>query len=229
MSTFLGPSIVHDISLVAEYDAADKNSYVSGSTSWYDLSGNNNTGVLTNNPTYSGSNGGYIAFNGSNSCIVINSNALILSTVAYTKMTWFYTTNLGLSNNLIAGGNSTQHTFWLFSGNKLNSGHNGSWNTVVGATTLSTNTWYHAAVTFNTTTGWVLYLNGQQDGSNASTTTFLTTGGGTATGGEILLGCYSTGVNAFGGGMSCAQVYNRLLTATEILNNYNTQKARFGL
>ena len=229
MSTFLGPSIAHDTSLVAEYDAADKNSYPGTGAVWNDLSGQGNGGVLTNGPTYSGANGGAIIFDGADDCVVVNSNALILSSTAYTKMLWFYTTNFALYNNLISGGYTTQHAFWLAGTTYLTSGHNGSWSTVVGATTLSTNTWYHGAVTFNTTTGWALYLNGKLESVNASTATFVTMAGQPTTAGEILLGSYTVGGASFGGGMSCAQVYNRALTATEILNNYNTQKARFGL
>jgi hypothetical protein len=33
----------------------------------------------------------------------------------------------------------------------------------------------------------------------------------------------------FSGSMAIAQVYNRALSATEILQNYNEQKSRFGL
>ena len=39
-----GPYIVRDSSLVLELDAADRNSYVSGSLIWRDLSSNSITG-----------------------------------------------------------------------------------------------------------------------------------------------------------------------------------------
>jgi hypothetical protein len=60
-----GPDIIRDSSLVLELDAADRNSYVSGSTTWRNLSGNSNTGTLTNGPTFSSANGGNIVFDGS--------------------------------------------------------------------------------------------------------------------------------------------------------------------
>jgi len=218
---YFSPRIVTN-GLILVLDAADKNSYSGSGTSWTDLSGNNNTGALTNGPTFNSSNGGNITFDGINQCVVVNSNASILSTTAYTKIAWFYPTNFATGNNIIGGGNSGQHTMWLAGGNKLNAGHNGSWSTIVSNTTLSLNNWYFGAVTFNTTTGWVLYLNGVSESTNASTTTF--TGNG-----EILLAAYGTGTNVFTGRIACGLVYNRVLTATEILKNYNATKTRFGL
>jgi hypothetical protein len=218
---YFSPRIVTN-GLILVLDAADKNSYPGSGTSWTDLSGNNNTGALTNGPTFNSSNGGNITFDGINQCVVVNSNASILSTTAYTKIAWFYPTNFATGNNIIGGGNSGQHTMWLAGGNKLNAGHNGSWSTIVSNTTLSLNNWYFGAVTFNTTTGWVLYLNGVSESTNASTTTF--TGNG-----EILLAAYGTGTNVFTGRIACGLVYNRVLTATEILQNYNATKTRFSL
>jgi hypothetical protein len=61
-----GPYIVRDSSLVLELDAADRNSYVSGSTTWFDLSGNSNSGSLVNGPTFDSANGGSIVFDGTN-------------------------------------------------------------------------------------------------------------------------------------------------------------------
>ena len=50
--------------LVLFLDANNTNSYPGSGTSWYDLSGNGNTGTLTNGPTFSSVNGGTIVFDG---------------------------------------------------------------------------------------------------------------------------------------------------------------------
>ena len=57
--------------LVLALDAADRNSYVSGSAIWFDLSGNNLTGSLINTPTYSSLNSGNFIFNGTNQQIYL--------------------------------------------------------------------------------------------------------------------------------------------------------------
>ncbi len=188
----------------------------------YDLSGNGNNGNLFNAPTFNSSNSGSIVFNGTNQYANINSSANILSKTSYTKIAWFYVTSLSTDNNIISGGSSGQHAFWLFGSNKLNAGHNGTWNRVVSTTTIAINTWYCGAVTFNTTSGWVLYVNGVQEATNADTTTF--TGNG-----DISLASYLSAGNYLTGRIAIAQVYNRVLSSTEILTNYNALKGRFGL
>lgn len=188
----------------------------------FDRSGSRYNADLTNGASLDTSNGGCISFDGSNDCVVVSSNASIIPTTAYTKTAWFYPTSYSVANNIISGGNSGQHAFWLAGGNKLNSGHNGNWSTVVSNTTILLNTWYYGAVTFNTTSGWVLYVNGIQEATSASTTTF---GGG----GEILIGAYGTGSNIFQGKIAVVNVYNRALSASEVLQNFTATRGRFGL
>ena len=208
--------------LVFCVDAADKNSYPGSGTTWTDISGNGNVGTLTNGPTFNSSNNGSVVFDGIDDCVVVNSNASILSTTAYTKIAWFYPSSFSTNNNIISGGNSGQHAFWLGATSYLRAGHNGDWSTVVATTSLSLNTWYCGAVTFNTTTGWILYLNGVSENTSVSTTTFVGNG-------EILLAAYSTGGNVFTGRIAHVSVYNKVLSPTEILQNYNATKSRFGL
>lgn len=207
--------------LMLNLDAGYLPSYPQNGTSWYDISLSGNNSVLTNGPTFNTSNGGSIVFDGSDDYVNVNSGASLLSNVSYTKIAWFYVTSFGTSNNIISGGNTGQHAFWLAGGNKLNAGHNGNWSTVVSSTVLSLNTWYCGAVTFSTTSGWKLYLNGTQEATSVNTTTFTGTG-------DIQLGRYQTG-NNYTGRISIAQVYNSVLSGAEILQNYNAQKSRFGL
>ncbi len=207
--------------LVLYLDAANYRSYVGSGTTWNDLSLSKNTSSLVNSPTYSSANNGYISFDGTNDYISVNSNANILSYSEYTKIAWFYVTTFSTANNIISGGVSGQHAFWLYVSNRLYAGHNGNWATVTGNTTLSLNTWYFGATTYNNTTGWKLYLNGIEDGSSINSTTF--TGNQ-----EILVGAYGAG-NYYSGRIGLVQVYNRTLTAAEILQNYNATKKRYGL
>ena len=218
MGIDVGPIETTD-GLVLHLDAGNTRSYPGSGNTVYDLSGFGNTSALTNGPTYNSSNLGAFVLDGSNDYILVNSQANILSKTAYTKIAFIYISNFSTVNNIISGGFSGQHAFWMFGTDKLNAGHNGAWNTVVGATSLSLNTWYFAAVTYSDSTGWKLYLNGREDGTSASTTTF--TGNQ-----EIVIGAYSSG-NNFTGRISNIQVYNRTLTATEIFQNYHATKGRY--
>jgi len=58
-----GPKIVTS-GLVLALDAGNTKSYPGSGTVWTDLSGNGNTGTLTNGPTFNSSNGGSIVFDG---------------------------------------------------------------------------------------------------------------------------------------------------------------------
>ena len=202
-------------------DAGNLKSYPTTGLTWTDLSGNGRNGTLFFESTYSSATGGSIVFDGIQDCVVVNNSASILSTTSYTKIAWFYPTSFATNNNLISG-ETGQHAFWLMGGNTLRAGHNGVWDTVISSTTLSLNTWYCGAVTFNTTTGWTLYLNGVQEDTDISTTTFTGTG-------DILIAAFGFGQNNFTGRISNALVYNRVLTATEIAQNYNALKGRYGL
>ena len=57
------PKIVTN-GLVLCLDAGNVKSYVSGSTTWTDLSPTQKNGILTNGPTFNSSNGGSIVFDG---------------------------------------------------------------------------------------------------------------------------------------------------------------------
>ena len=214
------PLIVTD-GLQVFLDAGNVRSYSGTGNTAFDLSGSGNTSTLKNGPTFNSSNLGTFVLDGTNDYILVNSAANILSKTAYTKIAWFYVTSFVTNNNIISGGFSGQHAFWLFASNKLYAGHNGNWSTVTGGTTLSLSTWYHGAVTYSNSTGWILYLNGTQDGTSVNTTTF--TGNQ-----EISIGSYGAG-NNFTGRIASVQVYNRVLSATEIVQNYNATKRRYGL
>jgi len=214
------PIIVTD-GLSVYLDAGNTRSYSGSGTTVYDLSGSGNTSALTNGPTYSSSNLGYFVLDGTNDYINVNSLSNILSKTAYTKIAYFYVTSFSTANNIVSGGVSGEHAFWLAASNRLYGGHNGAWTTVTGGTILSLNTWYFGAISYSSSTGWKLYLNGREDASSANTTTF----NGNQ---EILIGAYGSG-NYFTGRISNVQVYNRALSATEIVQNYNATKKRYGL
>jgi len=206
--------------LVLNLDAGFLPSYPTTGTSWYDLSGNQTEGILDNGPTFNSGNGGSIVFDGVDDYVYVNISSNILSDTTYTKTAWFYVASFVNNNNIISGGNTAQHAFLLYASNKLNAGHNGSWGTVVSTTSLALNTWYFGAVSFSTTDGWKLYVNGIQESTSANTTTFSGNGG-------VLIGAYDLGQNVFNGRISLAQIYNRVLSASEILQNYNATKDRY--
>jgi hypothetical protein len=206
------PTIVTD-GLTVLLDPSLTGSYPVVGTTFYDVSGNGYNAALVNSPAWSNSGTtSFFNFDGTDDFIRVASNSSILSNTTYTKVVWFNASSFALSNNIISGGSDGAHAFWLAGGNRLNSGHNGLWSTVQSSTVLSLNRWYFGAVTFNTTTGWVLYLNGNQEDTDGSTTTF--TGNG-----NIQIGSYGE-ANLFVGKIGRGMIYNRVLSSSEVLQNY---------
>jgi hypothetical protein len=215
-----GPDMIQD-GLVLALDAADRNSYVSGSTTWFDLSGNSNNGTMSN-VTYSGLDGGSMVFNGTSSNVSI-SNPLNQSnlTQVWTISAWVKNTTKS-TQTLIGGLNSGVHLDWFNSGTLLylNSG---------------ANDYYTYGSSINNT-GWCLitFRFRNSDGSRTiyKNTTNITTSGPNNTStpsGQSATFTIGSGGGYMEGNISQIIIYNRYITDTEISQNYNAQKSRFNL
>ena len=221
-----GPYIVRDSSLVLELDAADRNSYPGSGTTWTDVSGNSNTGTLTNGPTFNSSNGGNIVFDGVDDYVSCGNNSN-LQIDQGTISSWVKTTSPGAGFRGII---TKQNNYALFTNDSVLVTYDWG-NTQIRSTgiNIADGTWKNVAMSFTTNTGTpsnnaIIYLNG----SAILTTTIkqlnntvevqLARGGVSAGSTQLLNGNISTGL-----------VYNRALSATEILQNYNQLKSRFNL
>ena len=86
-----GPRVVTD-GLVLALDASDRNSYISGSSTWFDLTTNQYTASLINGPAFNSQNGGSIFFDGTNDYADLNSNNIIAGTNPFTIESFYKTT-----------------------------------------------------------------------------------------------------------------------------------------
>jgi hypothetical protein len=213
--------------LVLALDAADRNSYVSGSATWIDLSGNNNSGSLINGPTFSTANGGSIVFDGSNDYAIWNNTSNLQITVGSISA-WVRTSTPGSSYRGII---IKQFAWGLFVKDSVlisyDWGNNQDRSTGIN---IADNNWKHIAMTFTETTGSpsnnaIIYLNG----SPVLTTTIRHSN--QTVGLELARGGSGGGGSSqiFNGIISQASIYNRALSANEVTQNYNAQKSRFGL
>ena len=210
------PRIVRD-SLALYVDAANVKSYPGSGTTWKDISGKGNDGTLTNDPTFSSDYGGKFNFDETNDYVDCGN---VLSQTAYTKSAWFRPESS--TRNIISG--PANHAFWMVgTDNTLAAGHQGQWSRVSHAVPSGNmlNQWWNGVVTWNNSTGWVLYLNGVQVDTNSNTS-----GPGGTTG--VYIASYSGG-NYFDGDIAQAIIYDRVLTATEVQQNFNAFRGRFGL
>ena len=204
--------------------------YTLGADSRTDGALNGNNGTLTNGPTYSSANGGTIVFDGSNDWV---SAPVIDIASAGTVSAWFYKTGTGnpdASNvvDLVSNINSSGSAGWSFglnvSTNKVDFyiANNGGYGVENFSTqTISNNTWYNVVVTYNGSNK-IIYINGTQD------STFSSSVNGTATTSAWSVGGRNTGARNFQGNIPQASIYNRVLSASEITQNYNALVGRFG-
>lgn len=207
--------------LTLRLDAADSTSYPGSGTTWTDIAGTAQSITLVGSPTFTSAAPSYFTFNGSSQ--YGTGVGAVLTSTAYTKSVWFYMSSFATNNNLVssaAGGH-----FMFFGGtNKLHNGHAnwGNYLAYPSTTTFSLNTWYNATLTFNTTDGMVLYVNGVQDSTYTANKTAHA--GNSST--DIASFAAS---NLLGGRIAKVYCYNRSLTAAEVLQNYNADKSKFGL
>jgi hypothetical protein len=224
--------------LVLYLNAADANSYVSGSTTWYDLAGSNN-GTLVNGVAYTGSNFGSLVFDGTNDYVNIpNASSLVMtSTNQVTVDVWVYAIGNGSpsTREFLNKRNDDGATFVSY-GVSWYSNDGGVTNSVFSRIGFTDNTvsdlfssnqnkniWFNITETFNGTLH-SLYINGILNiSASVSGKTIKDTGA------SVTLASYNGSTEFINSRISTAKIYNRALSAAEVLQNYNATKTRFGL
>jgi hypothetical protein len=243
MANSYGPKGIVTDGLVFSADAGNTqcwNPNASTSGSFNDLIGNN-TGTVVNDTSGSlGSKGSWV-FDGTDDYVDCGSSVGVLDTGdAFSLSFWFYLTDDDpLTIHRAIMGRSSTTVGWVARIHDAISGvprlsfalTNGGSNYKAQATSeVSHNTWYYGACTYDGTdpvgtANINVYLNGVLN--NASTDS----------GGTVNNFTYATntkigsidGAWYFQGNLGPCMIYNKELSITEIQQNYNSQKARFGL
>ena len=208
--------------LVLALNAADKNSYPGSGTTWTDMSGNGNTGTLTNGPTFNSANGGSIVFDGVDDYINCGNSSSVQITVG-SIAAWVKTSSPGGGYRSII---AKQNAWGLFATDSILVTFD--WGNTAPRTTsinIADGTWKYVTMTFTETVGTpsnnaIIYLNG----NSVLTTTIKHSNQ------SVNLQIAEANANQYlNGNIANAQVYNRVLSSTEVLQNYNAQKSRFNL
>jgi hypothetical protein len=233
MGASAGPDIV-DTGLVLALDAADRNSYPGSGTAWTDLSGNGNNGTLTNGPTFNSANGGSIVFDGSNDYVTLGTPALMNGVqVPLTICLWARANSFGEYNTLwgvyysISGG-QLYSLFRVDSGTLRYFTSNSSGGIQFnGSFAPSTSVWNFYVVTVSGTLSSpsvTIYLN-----SSSQTFSYSTLTSSPNLSVDFKIGSNSNGSQLWNGNISNVMWYNRALTASEISQNFNALKGRYGI
>ena len=212
-------------------NAADSASYPGTGTTWTDLSANAYSTTLVGSPTF---NTTYFTFDGTTEYVDTNQS---LGSEVFSVGAWFRTSAAGI--NMILSKETTagwpwNYRIWLNSGQIIGDiAQSGGTNTSIdsGGLTYNDGDWHYVMFTRNDTTQ-VLYVDG---GSIASQSDTLT---GTIVNAQELWisrsaftngGASPTGNYQYTGDIGQIFIYDRVLSGSEILQNYDATKATYGL
>jgi hypothetical protein len=219
-----GPTVTDG--LVLAVDAGNLVSYESGSTTVYNMTGSIN-GTLTNGVKYNSNNGGHWEFDGVDDYITWGDNFDLVSS-NISGFVWGKVNTLDdytpWLDKLSGWGNYRFHSDVV---GRLILGirdSNNAYQQTITTNVLSIDTWYNIGFTFNNSTRESkIYLNGNLIHSN----TFTIDRGDTTT--DLQTGYQANNGGTLNGAVATLSLYDKVLTADEVLQNYNAQKSRFGL
>ena len=214
-------SIVTD-GLVVHLDAGDSASYPGSGTTWTDLSGNGNNGTLIGTPSYTASPGYFDITSGSTYARLSSYSHL---TNDFTYSMWVRFDAFDTYDTLISNGSWTD-VGPLFRVQSTTSIAVYTENALRGTFTWSpsTNTWYNVVYTRSGSTN-TLYVNGTQSGSTFTDQTNISLSNAYT----FLMRSQHTANEFTNGQLAQYAMYNKALTPSEITQNYNALKGRYGL
>jgi hypothetical protein len=211
--------------------------YPGTGSAWSDLSGNNNTATLVNSPTYSNDNGNYFLLNGTNqqinlsttySSVVNNFSAevwcLPLATISMQSESNSGTAGVVAGVRLIRDVQSGSNAgFGLLVGTNgvQVAEHAAGYLPILLAHTITINSVSQIVIVYNNKQP-LLYING-----------VFVKSGATSTISNILLNGSTIGTADYGGFWSgrlhALRYYDRALSASEVTQNFNALRGRYGI
>ena len=222
--------------LVLNLDAGFTPSYPKNGTTWYDVSVNTNNGTLTNGPTFSTDGGGSIVFDGVDDYSRIEFNTLFNgnSGDSFSIEIIFKRNSLVYGNadslyQMGNGGLTDARIYFWFDNNSngqmainyyVQSGVLNGDRYVTLDNQLDDLNFHHSVQVVDKATS---LMTGYWDGINKGS-------------GGIISNSFTTdvyfdiaGTNYCDATIGIVRIYNRALSSTEVLQNFNAQKSRFGL
>ena len=220
------PNPVFD-GLVFMYDAANPRNNAGG-TATTCLIQSNNTIAWNTAPVANTASLNFVTVN-SQSWASTNKSVLPANGYsAFTMEVWVYPTNTVLVNQTFLGTTNTATQIGM-SGSSIVFGRNaGAGGILVSSLgTVTANTWYQVAMVYdgNLANTFAVFRNG----NCTSVTNNMGSKGNAVLNGPHFIGTYNSGGEYYDGGLAIARVYNRALSNTEVRQNFDAYRSRYGI
>ncbi|PKH67894.1 hypothetical protein CXF59_05275 [Flavobacterium sp. ALD4] len=233
------PASIVSAGLVMYLDAGNTASYAGSGTTWTDLSGNGNHGTLFGGVGYTSVNSGALVFDGVNDYFVTNNNFNLSSTDKLTVQIILKTANSGEemimehsvnwnANNsfgVIQNSNKIQFSDIQFT-DKPN------YNVRNSVAAINDNNWHLFSATtdrsLNATNQTLIYIDGDAP-SSVIDPTLANDNSGNYTSHKLYIASRAGSSYLFNGTIGQVFIYNRVLTAAEIQQNFYAVKLKYGL
>jgi len=222
MGLFHSPSIITD-GLVLAVDAANTKSYPGSGSTWFDISGNGNNMSLTG-PTYNSD--GYFDFDGSNDYATATNNGLGTGAdIPFTIEMWINFDTMGSTRWWLAVigqyGAGSHHVIGREVSANTQFGIWGGTQNGFSLGTIGIGNWKHLV---STSTGSVLktYVDGIERDSDSATDYNFTNA-------QFTIGLRHSTEAYYDGKCAVAKLYNRALSASEVAQNFEALRGRFGV
>ena len=221
--------------LVFHVDAANRASYPKTGTTITDTI-NNANGTFTSSPTFVNENSGVIDFDGTDRItFTALSNNLNLGISDFSINSWIRTTKTSFQYIIAQGGGSNSAAQRGFGIATNGDGYVYGFIATTTRTFVNTNpttsvndgNWHNVAGVWDRSDKLTWYVDGvfDQEGDISSAD-----GYDISYGSYCYLGTYGNATGGYlDGDQGPVQIYNRTLSANEVLHNYNALKGRFGL
>jgi hypothetical protein len=226
------PALPITSNLVLYYDPSNPSSYPGTGTTINDISGNGLTGSLSN-VTYTSPS---FNFNGTNSTISTSDNSLLEpGSGDWTMEAWVnHSVIAGASRIIFAktdGGLSADWGYGLRTssvGATFGEIGNGTTSLQSNTGTLTINNWYQVVAVWTNvaTNSFELFINGVSQGSKSHSFTSIKN-----TTNPLYIGSFNNGQFSqwLNGKVGIVRIYNDALTSSEVLQNFNADKSKYGL
>jgi hypothetical protein len=220
--------------LLANYDAT---TYTSGNLA--DISGNSRTLTLYNTPTTAKvNNATVLVFNGINQWGIDTTgySTLLNTSSGFTYDLWVRPNSVSTGSLIVEYDNNTATSRWqdsqiAFVGTTINGGiYQGVNNPYITGPIYTAPGWYHIVLTYDGVNKTTLYVNGVSRGTTTSTKVNPPTATNLSLAKSDTTAIYLGGsTNYFVGQVGAWKIYTRALSSTEVSQNFQALRNRFGI